>query len=287
MAFLLLFFSNILFLFSEISIKSQIIDQDGHTVSYANVYNLSTNQGSFSTLDGRIQLKADESDTIAITCMGYETVKVLAESIGDTIFLIKKTYELGEVKVTPQKSTIRSIGYSDLKSKTYFGNRVVGTEICVLARDESLASGSCKVKAITLRKKKNASGKIRIHLYSRGSDGKPENEVLQSNIFIDLKDQRGGVVKVDISEENVPLPSDGLFVGVEWLDKGLNTTASPAFCFVKTEPTEGYLTYRKTDYSFEKVWEHLNEAHYGRRNYQSPVLNSVNNIAFGLEVECW
>lgn len=182
--------------------------------------NLSVNKTDYYPSDenGNIQFditKVKKGDSLAISCMGYLTVKFVVEStnlIPQEVSLNPIVYQLNEVNVTNKKVkqkelTMGTKAFSISEEYTH-ANRKYGLYI---NNNEKLI-GSIKEIRIHMRNgAKSIDMPFKIRLFARKPNSKyPGDELMEEIIVANLK--RKSWFSMDISHLNIRLPEDGFFI---------------------------------------------------------------------------
>ena len=97
-------------LLSASSIKAQqkvrvlLAKQDSTPIAQAHIINYSLKTGTVSESNGTFMLSPNNTDTIAISCIGYKTLRIIANELPDTIYLVERNYFLELYNVMPYKT---------------------------------------------------------------------------------------------------------------------------------------------------------------------------------------
>lgn len=242
---LLLFLSHIGF--SQNILEGRIINSSTtKPVEYANVYNLNSELGTYSKLDGRFNLKYyNRSDKIVISCVGYKNLNINLDSLLQLekieVQLIPITIELKPFIVSSEL-TYTEIGYHKYKHNANLSSKILGIEYATLIKDSG--NSEKKIVEIILSKVKKSKGKIRLHLYQVDEKGIPSTDLIPSSLIIETKDyNKQKEIVIDISEFNISLAKDGVFIGIEWIETvGNNEKNLARFNLTKKNET---ITYKK------------------------------------------
>jgi hypothetical protein len=189
-------------------------------VKYATISYYDSNQLVFSSYCnnyGIFDLNSKyKNNKIEITCTGYYPEEYRFTKINDTIFLKQQIEMLSEVSIG--KTNYTTIGYANSKKKSFL-NGHTGFEMCTLITNNE---GTLKnIKSVLLKVKVDnlVNTAIRLHFYEIRNEKKiPGNEIITKNIIKIFNSKFNGVVVIDVSNENIILPTKGCFVGIEWLE---------------------------------------------------------------------
>ncbi len=216
---LLLLFGN--YAFAQISIKGIIVDASTNApIPYVNIGILNTSSGTVSAPNGSFQFQLESSNhQIVFSSIGYEDLKINSQdlNIQDTIKLIKKDYQIEEIKIAATKFDGAEKRFG-VKNKTRggsiaFGGKQLGTEIGTpikIDRPTYIKSAN-----FVLNHAKGDSMNFRVNIYEY-QDGKLGENILKENIIIKEK-QRKGVISVDMSPYGLILDRN-VFLCLEWIE---------------------------------------------------------------------
>lgn len=192
-------------------------------IPYATVKVLNKPEGAYANENGMFQIKANPSDSLLISCVGYNPLRLLIGSV-DTIFLQPNIIALDEVKVSATKRKEKSVGYYN-KKKIGSLRSVIQIEnaIKLTVTPENISYRIKKVK-IKCGNRKD-SNLMRLHIYSIGKDGLPDKELLPKDIIINNSIKMND--EIDLSNFNLVLSERVLYVGVEWINRNHNPKSGP------------------------------------------------------------
>jgi hypothetical protein len=186
-------------------------------VKYANVKIKNSNRGTYVNGKGQFRLKAEQNDTLLISCIGFNNqfFPVSLFNSGDTLYLNPRSYIIPEVMVS-NKSKTREIGYLKEKTKLYhvFPAFEWGTEfVCYISNN---ISKNCRILSVFFKAQKGkAESVIRLHIYKPLSSGKPGEELLQEDILVTSSEISKGKLEINLTNHNIIFPENGVFVGLE------------------------------------------------------------------------
>ena len=103
---------------SSLHVKSQVVDlQSGVVIPGVEIFN--TTNGTITDLEGNFTLEANDTDTLTIRRMGYETLQMPADQIGRHTLLKAKVLEGQSISVTSNRVIpgITPVAYSRLDMK--------------------------------------------------------------------------------------------------------------------------------------------------------------------------
>lgn len=178
--------------------------------------------GFYSGEDGFINILDEFNfNEIKISCIGYETIVVPKNQY--IIKLNQNVTILEEVVVT--NKDFLNLGFiNNQKSKNIIGVSD-GLEVAVFINNEF--DYPVKINSIQFNVKKIKSRvAYRIHLYKKSENNLyPKEELLIDNKIEYLEIDTKGLVNVNLSEYNIILPKEGVFLSIEGIG-GNNTTST-------------------------------------------------------------
>ena len=80
--------------------RGTLLNQEGEVVKYAHVVNINRAQACISDAEGRFRILMLRSDTVKISCMGYETTGFAIHNL--ELDSIDKVVEIGEIEMQPR-----------------------------------------------------------------------------------------------------------------------------------------------------------------------------------------
>lgn len=200
------------------SISLLIIDSDSkEAVPFVKVTVKNKNRGTYSNEKGIVSLdNLMIKDTLYINHIGYESKLLLVKNLKylKQISLIPTTYILNEttIKASNYKETL--IGYSRIKSNSTLGTSIIGSETAVLIEPENITNAYINEIIFKIRNKSKNNPIVRFHLY-KNKKGFPGEEIFIKDNLFTIKSKNK--VKINIQNENIKLPKQGIFVSLEWI----------------------------------------------------------------------
>lgn len=188
-------------------------------VQYVNIWVENENIGTTSNENGEFELKFDGNKTIVFSAIGFETKKIISDSIKNTLDLKPLITQLDEVVINSKKSTEEIIIGKFKKSKInfYFGS---GTNPWITARffeyEESYNKTSFLKKIRVLTNSDVADSKFNIRFYDINENGEPDGYIYDENV-IGVAKKGKKVTEIDISDLDIKFPKKGFFIAIEWL----------------------------------------------------------------------
>ncbi len=224
-------FLNVLWLISvqavaqSVNLKGKVVNiNTNEPVLYAAVGLINANKGVSTDETGQFELAdADKGDTLVVSCVGFKRVLIPVKNVSSVIQLTPSVLELPVVTVKPRKekkmvlhdfnkkksAPYRSVGLNSKQFNEYaqyFGNY----------QESTWFLGEVKIKQLYLfpfiPKMPNT---FRLRIYGVNDAGKPNDiDLIEPQL---IKNDGSRYLKINIKDKNVPLPSNGLFISVEWL----------------------------------------------------------------------
>jgi hypothetical protein len=207
------------------------------------------NSGTFANENGEfIFLQKSRNDTLVISCTGYIKKEI---SINDYLQLNNKTIELlpydnilPDYIVKNINSSPKEIGYHKLNKNLIQTGRK-GEILIVKISNEAeniyhkIISLNFNFSTTSETNEKHNNGIVRVRLYACDLiSNEPSNNLLTKDIFLTVPrlilPWSKKLIKVDISELNIEFPSNGIFLGIEWLGEKNNNlyfNINPAICY--------------------------------------------------------
>ena len=201
-------------LFSQI--KGTIVDQNNNPVPYANIWVENEAIGTTSEENGTFSIALkDVNKTLVFSAIGFETLKQKASQV-NVVVLKATTYQINEVVIAKRFETKeKEIGATNSVISQAFDN---GPRIDVKYFPYNPDYKKTKyIKQIVI----NTDSKIetaicKIHLYSVSADGFPGEPLLDKDYIVTIK-QGLKKTRLDVTQFNLRIPKNGLFIGFEKL----------------------------------------------------------------------
>lgn len=269
---LLLILFTPLITFSQIYFNGVIVDSQNIPIQFASISINQTANGTHTNEKGIFYFDSIKpTDTLKISCIGYKNRAICVKDIKDQITLNSNSINIDEVIIN-RKNKPFTIGYYKMGSfipYTYFSN--LKSKIATFIPYQS---SPAVIEQILLPITNiNDTTELKIFLYEASEDGSPGKEIysklLKSN---EIKN------KIDISDEHIQMPLEGVFIAAEWLSeqfiKDLDNTKEvlgPAFRLKMTKPMDTNYTYMYWKSEWRLKWNPPNEQY--------------RNVRFGLELK--
>ncbi|WP_408025361.1 carboxypeptidase-like regulatory domain-containing protein [Tenacibaculum sediminilitoris] len=245
------FFYNVILFGQNLYIIDSITSE---IISYANVKHINKNRGVFSDENGIFNKEYfNTQDTIKVSHLNYVSKTLSIRSINNnTIFLKPKSERLNEIIISKKVGKNKTIGYlKNNKNLSWFIQP--NNELATLIKYEKDYKTAYINKIFIPIGKKTIirdNGKLKksypkfnsvfkVHIYSNKGN-LPSKEVIDKPIIIKCNQNSNDIIEINISEQNIELPKEGLFFAVEMIGevniKGKiieNKTLLPSFKFTK------------------------------------------------------
>ncbi|MBI9069299.1 MAG: carboxypeptidase-like regulatory domain-containing protein [Salinivirgaceae bacterium] len=202
--------------------------ENGRPVSFANVAIVEIEKGTTSDYNGIFDLEIDSTDlnsNLNISCLNYKDFKIKISKLligkSNEILLENFSYEISEIVVSTKKKKHKEIELNKLKKSEINGMLTCDNLPKMYARYFPFEPRFEKMQYIQYLnigfrndQQKNKS-KVRIRIFSNDyENNKPDIDILREDLIIIAKP---GINKIDISNFNISLPKEGIFIAVEWL----------------------------------------------------------------------
>lgn len=168
---------------------------------------------------GQINVDGDfVYDYVAISCVGFENRTFLKTLFVDTVQLEKNEILLNEIVININKENkIRQLGLYGSPVKIAMGFSK-GMEICIFIKNEDQILRKINSFIFELPSKTKKRSVIRLHSYKISEkDFEPGDEILNYNITKILDTDRSSKMQILLQDNDLNLPPDGFFIGLEFL----------------------------------------------------------------------
>jgi len=207
----------------NIKIKGKIYDSNSNNpIEFAGFQLLNTTIGTISNQTGEFSLiikKAQTSDTLLISALGFERQKILVSEIQnnpDTIIMMKSiSILLNEIEINPNDYLFKTLG-----NKKKFSNGAIyidthGQQTALFIENENNEKGKILSVNFYLSPKGNPMAPFRVRIYKSDSlTGEPSLDILP-DVLIAKPKFSGGWFKINLSHYNIQIPENGFFVAIE------------------------------------------------------------------------
>lgn len=265
---LLFFFLISTTVFSQrINFKGKLADEKTkEPIVYANISFLKSNKGISSNEDGTFAMNLDQKyldSKVHISCLNYKDTIVFAKDLHQkTLYLQSLNIVLDEIILS--KKIDKQVVLGEVRSKVQ-GVHTAGMRMLAKYFPNDKRAKYCtylETIDIHFAKKNNQrkKAKFRIRIFSKDDEtGLPKDDILNVNLPIEIEKGQQKTT-IDISNYNIEMPENGLFIAFEKLfipfnEYGQNDLDTENEFFYA--PIIGYTKYSKKDrndnfYTFTK-----------------------------------
>jgi hypothetical protein len=221
--FLLLPFIN---LAKAQTFQGQVVDaQSKKPLEFVQVYIPQTTVGTISDMDGKFSIGIPgniEADSFTVFVLGYEQqslpIKAFQEA-NKQVFLKSTAYQMNEVEVISKgcKKIKKKIWGPNAKKGLGFFYVALGAQIAVYIPNDKQKVGYLESVRYYIAQEGIPDTKFRVRVYAAdGKDGGPGTDLLHENILLQAS-QGEEWIELNMTDYNIELPEDGLYVAMEWL----------------------------------------------------------------------
>lgn len=205
-------------LIAQITVSGKIIDMETKkNVEFVTVSVKNKNIGTYTDSLGKFVLNnCNHNDTLIIKHIAYKKSAIpLTYFLKESVFFITpETNLIGDVIIAPRKTKEYKAGCTTCNSNSSISS-FKGYEVATLIKnDKNIENSYIKNILLCVKKEKETSFYIRIHLYANDNN-RPGVETKYNNLHF-IKNEKG-IIKIDISNYMIPFPAMGLFIGIEWV----------------------------------------------------------------------
>lgn len=197
--------------------RIRVKDQNGLGIPYVALYNPTKRVGTYTEDNGQAILKADVSDTIMVSFIGYyDTVIIFRDTSEYTITLSEKINPLDEVLITAKriKGKKKLIGSIRLPIAYRYYHSSKGGILAMQLHTGN--TGHCEIDRIIVPTVLGSNGKLRLRIFEN-IQGMPGNDLLATSPIANVS-RLSSRVTFDISELNVSFTNNGIFIAIEILE---------------------------------------------------------------------
>lgn len=198
-------------------IKGFVVDDKNQPIPYVNIWVENENVGTTSEENGSFSIHVeDQNKVLILSALGFETKKVKV-SEAEKVVLKRIVFELKEIVISKGKEEVtRLIGDSKSTTAIHISGKApwIYAKLFKFEMDYNKTSHIKNAIIYTYSAVKNASFKLRV--YKVKEDGLPGEDFIKEDILVFVKK---GTKKntVELSEYNLNIPKEGIFVAFEWL----------------------------------------------------------------------
>lgn len=261
-------------IFSQVILKGVICDSKKNALPYTNIVTQKKRIGTSTNEKGEFELiNVLADDSIKISNIAFHPKLVSPDFLhfNDTIFLDDNIKDLEEIIVKNFGSFKyeQNLGFIDLGNNAEF-KLMPGSQMAVFIANKEKKEGWIKDISFKVKKSGFCKNKIRVRLLKLDSMGiNPSIDLLKENVILNANELKR-TNHVDISEYKLLLPTEGVFVVLEWVASDINCekksfTSITANMAISTNLV--WLNFR------DKLWSHNNSPRLPNGNYMTPNIN--------------
>ena len=216
--------------FSQSKTSKIVVDiETRKPIPYVAIEIIENGKGIYSDENGKFTIPLKNDESLKISHLGYKSISIKSEKIKDTLFLKKNVINLNEVIVWSGKIKEKEIGYIK-KKKTLRWHIRPQTQLATLIKLKNKINRSYineilipinkiitgfKGKKLT-QKTEDFQSIFRVYIYKNENE-KPGKNLLSTPILINTNQNSNDVLKVNISNEFIEFPANGVFIGIEMI----------------------------------------------------------------------
>lgn len=208
------------------TINGTIADlQTKQVLPFVNIGIVGRDVGTVSDENGRFALSTvniASTDTLRLSMVGYSTqIWVLADFLQkyeaqSTIYLTPANVELATVTIRPRYLKTRILG-SETENKAFtagFKINDLGSELGVLIKTKKTPTFVRRFNCFVAHNSYDTLF-FRVNIYN-ARNGKPTDNILLQNVFIEKVGFKSGWISIDLSPYNIEVQND-FVVSLEWI----------------------------------------------------------------------
>jgi hypothetical protein len=222
---IILFYSSLSF--AQITVKCNVTNEEGNPLPYSIAYCINNNSGVTANGKGEIVIDVEQqTDSIKFSMLGYNPLcKTVADLNNNNIVILStRAYILEETIITAPKSQYRYKSLIEGDNSFIINGRNGNILLVKIYASEQAGKVVSKILAQTARIKgiKNELLNLRVRIYSIGSNGLPDYDLLTQTIEV-IVGKKQKIIEADVAGCNITMPQSGVFVGFEWLPREQTT----------------------------------------------------------------
>lgn len=254
-------------------LSGTIVDTNSNPIEFANISINQTANGTYTNSKGEFIINnLMKTDTLKISCIGYESKAIAVKDLEDEIVLTSNSININVVTIDrKRKNKSFMIGYYKMRSPFPFTyGSSINSRLATLIPNES---SPAFIETILLPIKNiEDTTRLKVYLLEISKDGSPGKEIFSKLLLSDDISN-----KIDVSEQQIRMPASGVFIALEWLNEynvKFEDTKGIYGAGVRlkmTPPMETNLTYHFIKNEWRLMWNPPNE--------------KFRNARFGLELK--
>lgn len=199
-------------------IKGFVVDDKNQPIPYVNIWVENENIGTTSNEDGTFNINASIDKTLVFSAVGFESLKTKVQA-GQNVVLQIAVQQLKEViirtRTEKEKIEINKFNEKEITSYHVANNRP--TIVAKYIQNSSVIEKHPFLQKITfLSNCQTATAKIKIRFYNVAVDGNPGEDYSTDHVIVPVKKGKRSVT-IDLSDKNISIPKEGLFLAFEWM----------------------------------------------------------------------
>lgn len=213
---------TLLLLFASTSIYSQIkgivLDENNKPIPYVNIWVENENIGTTSNEDGTFNIDANAEKVLVFSAVGFENLKTKVKA-GQNVVLQVTAQQFREILIR-KRTEKDKIEINKFNSKAITSFHLANNKPTIIAkfiRNSSVIEKHPFLKKITfLSDCQTPTAKIKIRFYDIAIGGNPGEDYSNHNVIVSVKKGKR-TVTLDLSDKNISIPKEGLFLAFEWM----------------------------------------------------------------------
>ena len=202
-------------------------------IPYASIYIKNSKIGTSSDLEGEFSISMDSEDTLIISSVGLKSLEVPFQMMQDTLKMEIDIQQMSEVVVRPireksgwfpKKNVLGEVRNTFFKSNVWFGSGGNPAQIARLFEYKHQYTYTPYIKKITFATWSRVKESIfSVKLYQVDRNGLP-GKLINSKLIIGNAKKRGHKTSVNIEDQFIRFPKEGLFVAIDYINIESNRT---------------------------------------------------------------
>jgi len=213
---LILFLCQLICAQTTATIKNKTTNEP---VPYVNIFIEGESTGTSANEEGFFTLPSAGLDkTLVLSAIGYETAKIPARNLTNTILLTPAAIQLHEVVINckKEKLELKTGSFKNRDIIHYFGCGVLPWMIGRFFPYDTTYAKTPYLQLIKINTNSDVKTAImNIRLYLPDENGKPGKALHNENILFSVK-KGDRITEVNLAPLNITFPEQGLFVVTEW-----------------------------------------------------------------------
>ncbi|NNT71064.1 carboxypeptidase-like regulatory domain-containing protein [Flavobacterium sp. IMCC34852] len=187
----------------------------GQPISYVNIWVENENSATTSEEDGTFSIAVGHDKNLIFSALGYEK-KILKANQTAEVFLSSKAFDLEEVIISNSIGTKQiTIGLTENTVAQAFDNGP-RMDVKYFPNKPDYKKTKYLKKVILYTDSRIEDATVKLRFFKAEANGFPGEEMLQKDLIVSVKTGTK-LNKIDLSEFNLSMPKNGLFVGFEKL----------------------------------------------------------------------